>query len=125
MKDEIAKIIVMVQEGKIDSEEAGELIQALKEDSSPASSSGSYLGKMLKIRVKSDTQENVRVNIPVRFVRFLLKMGHGIAANIPEAKEYVKDIDVDLIMHAIDQEMEGKIVDIESDDGETVAIYIE
>lgn len=126
MKDEIAKIIEMVQEGKITSDEAGELISALKEESeSKVTSSNNYLGKMLKIRVKSETQENVRVNIPIRLVKFLLKMGHGIASQIPEAKAYLEDIDLDLVMHAIDNEMEGKIVDIQSEEGETVEIYIE
>lgn len=124
MKEEIAKVIEMVQEGKINSDEAGELINALKNDSSNKRDEN-YLGKMLKIRVQSEQRENVNVNIPIRLVRFLLKMGHGIAANIPEAKEYMKDIDIDLIMHAIDNEMEGKIVDIQSEEGETVAIYIE
>lgn len=124
MKDEIAKVIEMVQEGKVNSDEAADLIDALKEDTKKGSS-GSYLGKMLKIRVHSEAQDNVRVNIPIRLVKFLLKMGHGIASNIPEAKEYVKDIDVDLIIHAIDNEMEGKIVDVQSENGDVVAVYIE
>lgn len=80
---------------------------------------------MLKIRVKSENQDNVRVNIPVQFVKFLLKMGHGIASHIPEAKKYVEDIDMEVLVQAIDNEMEGKIVDIQSEEGETVEIYIE
>lgn len=126
MKAEIAKILTMVQEGKISSDEASELIQALKTDEkSESESSNSYLGKMLKIRVQSDTQDNVNINVPIRLVKFFLKMGQGIAANIPEAKAYMEDIDFDLIIEAIDNELEGKIVDIESKEGETVAVYIE
>src|SRR5690625_2735858 len=124
MKDEIAKILAMVEEGKITSEEASELIDTMKNETK-STPSKSYLGKMLKIRVKSDTKENVRVNVPIRLVKFLLKMGHGIAAQIPEAQQYVDDIDVDLLLDAIDNEIEGKIVDVQSDDGETVEIYIE
>ncbi len=128
MKDEIAKIIDMVQEGKVTSEEAGELIAAIKAEPDPEvlpTSSKSYLGKMLKIRIQSQTDDNVKVNIPIRLVKFLLKMGHGIASHIPESQKYVNDIDLDLVMHAIDNEMEGKIVDIKSEDGDIVEIYIE
>ncbi|MEI3605295.1 hypothetical protein SPD48_06280 [Pseudogracilibacillus sp. SE30717A] len=126
MQDEIEKIINMVQEGKITSDEAGELIAAIKAEPKAVSTSNKgYLGKMLKIRIQSETEENVKVNIPIGLVKFLLKMGHGIASHIPESQKYVKDIDLDLVMHAIDTEMEGKIVDIQSEDGEIVEIYIE
>jgi len=125
MKDEIAKIISMAQEGKITSDEASELISAIKSEEKQTTPSKSYLGKMLKIRIKSEKEENVKVNVPIRLVKFLLKMGHGIASQIPEAQKYVDDIDVDLIMNAIDNEMEGKIVDIQSDEGEMIEIYIE
>ena len=124
MKDEIAKIFAMVEEGKITSDEASELIAEMKNETK-STPNNSYLGKMLKIRVKSETQENVRMNIPIRLVKFLLKMGHGIASQIPEAQKYVDDIDVDLLLEAIDNEMEGKIVDVQSDDGETVEVFIE
>jgi|SRR5690625_1539819 len=124
MKDEIAKIFAMVEEGKITSDEASELIAEMK-NGTKSTPNKSYLGKMLKIRVKSETQENARVNIPIRLVKFLLKMGHGIASQIPEAQKYVDDIDVDLLLEAIDNEMEGKIVDVQSDDGETVEVFIE
>lgn len=123
MKDEIAKIIAMVQEGKIDSDEAGELISALKgESNTPVDN---YLGKTLKVRVKSDTQDNVNINIPIKLVKGLLKMGHGIAANIPQAKKYADDIDINLLMNAIDNEIVGKIIDVQSANGDIVAVYIE
>jgi len=127
MKGEIAKIIAMVQEGKIDADEAGELISALKSDqtdSAPPKSSN-YLGRTLKIRIQSDEQENVNVNVPVKLIKGLLKMGHGIAANIPQAKKYADDIDIDLLISAIDNEITGKIIDVKSDDGESVEVYIE
>lgn len=124
MKDEIAKIITMLQEGKINSEEASELISALKEKKEPASTEN-YLNKMFKIRVSSETRDNVNVNIPIKLVNALLKMGHGIASNIPQASKYAEDIDVDLILKAIDNEIDGKIVDVKSSNGDIVAVYIE
>ena len=124
MKDEIAKIIAMVQEGKIDASEAGELISALKEEGAPKSTEN-YLNKMFKVRISSETRDNVNVNIPIKLVKTLLKMGHGIASNIPQASKYADDIDVDLILKAIDNEIDGKIVDVKSSNGDIVAVYIE
>ncbi|MBM7599581.1 hypothetical protein JOC34_001949 [Virgibacillus halotolerans] len=124
MKDEIAKVIAMLQEGKINSDEAGELISALKEEEAPASTEN-YLNKMFKVRISSETRDNVNVNIPIKLVKTLLKMGHGIASNIPQASKYAEDIDVDLILKAIDNEIDGKIVDVKSSNGDIVAVYIE
>lgn len=123
MKDEIAKIITMLQEGKIDSDEAGELISALK--ASEETTDDKYLNKMFKVRIKSEARDDVKVNIPLKFMKGLLKMGHGIAGNIPQASKYAEDLDVDTLLHAIDHEIDGKIVDVKSANGDTVAVYIE
>lgn len=127
MSEEIKRVLKMVEEGKMDSGEAAELIEALKEESPPEKKepAKSYLDKMLKVRVYSDEKDQVNVNVPIRFVRTMLKLGQGIAGNIPAAKEYVSEIDMDVIIEAIDNEMEGKIVDIQSSTGEIVAVYIE
>ncbi|KQL52582.1 hypothetical protein AN964_02870 [Heyndrickxia shackletonii] len=130
MKEEITKILTMVQEGKLDSNEATELIQALKEkDSTPATVKGSnYLDKMLKIRVLSEEGDKVNVNLPLRLIKVALKTGLSIASAIPESAKYVKDInvlDVELILEAIENELSGQIVDIETEKGEKVSVVIE
>ena len=125
MKEEIAKVLTMVQEGKIDSEKAAELIDVLKEKNSPKVVNNPYLDKTLKIRVKSEQNDNVTVNLPLKLVKAVLKAGHGIASNVPQAKEYVKDLDIDLLIDAIENEIDGKIVDIQSANGDTVAVFIE
>lgn len=130
MKEEITKIITMVQEGKLDSDEASGLIQALKEkDAAPAAVKGSnYLDKMLKIRVMSEEGDKVNVNLPLRLIKVALKTGLSIATAIPESAKYVKDIDVldvDLILEAIENELSGQIVDVESKNDEKVSVVIE
>ncbi len=106
---------------------ATELISLLKEkeEKNNKSTKSDYLNKTLKVRINSSDNDNVNVNLPIRLVKVLLKAGHGIASNIPDAQKYVKDVDVDLILEAIDQELEGQIVDITSGDGDKVAIFIE
>jgi hypothetical protein len=51
--------------------------------------------------------------------------GHSIAASIPQSEKYVKDVDISLIMEAIENELDGQIVDIKSANGDTVSVIID
>ncbi|WP_164462046.1 hypothetical protein [Bacillus sp. FJAT-42376] len=51
--------------------------------------------------------------------------GHGIASSIPESQKYVKDIDINLLIEAIENELDGQIVDVKSANGDTVSVIIE
>ncbi len=129
MKEEIKKILAMMEEGKLDSEEATALIQALqeKEETVAKVERTDYLSKFLKIRI-IDEDDKVNVNLPLRLVKAVLQSGLSIASKIPESARYVEGIDkidVDLILEAIEHEAEGQIVDIASCDGEQVSIVIE
>ncbi|CAG7659094.1 hypothetical protein ACFQI7_37315 [Paenibacillus allorhizosphaerae] len=114
MKEEISKVLSMMQEGKIDSDKASELIDALKEKQTAhtsqavqvlgkpdyskklSSASGGYLDKTLKIRVTSQENDNININLPIKPVKAVLGAGHSIASNIPQAAKYVK---VDMASH--------------------------
>ncbi|MCU6711914.1 hypothetical protein M6D81_24740 [Paenibacillus sp. J5C_2022] len=142
MKEEIGKVLSMVQEGKIDSEKASELIDALNEKQTThatqtvqtlgksdysrklSAASGGYLDKTLKIRVTSQENDNVNINLPIKLVKAVLGVGHSIASNIPQAAKYVKDIDIDLLIDAIENELDGQIIDVRSGE-ETVSVVIE
>lgn len=134
MKSEIEKVLTMVQEGKIDTEKGSELIQVLKEKEHSTSvrplsytshKSSSYIDKTLKIRVVSAESDNVNVNLPIKLVKVVLAAGHSIASKIPQSEQYVKDINIDLILEAIENELDGQIVDVKSANGDTVSIVIE
>jgi len=129
MKEEISRVLTMVQEGKIDADKASELIQVLKEkvetNESLLETSTKYLDKTLKIRVVSAENDNVTVNLPLKLVKVVLMAGHSIAASIPQSEKYVKDIDINLIIEAIENELDGQIVDIKSANGDTVSVIIE
>jgi len=129
MKDEISRVLTMIQEGKIDADKGSELIQALKdkeETSNPLLEKPTkYLDKTLKIRVVSAENDNVTVNLPIKLVKVVLMAGHSIAASIPQSEKYVKDIDINLIIEAIENELDGQIVDIKSANGDTVSVIIE
>ncbi|CAM5646424.1 Uncharacterised protein [Lysinibacillus sphaericus] len=129
MKEEISRVLTMIQEGKIDADKGSELIQALKDKEETGNISlekpTTYLDKTLKIRVISAENDNVTVNLPIKLVKVILMAGHSIAASIPQSEKYVKDIDINLILEAIENELDGQIVDIKSADGDTVSVIIE
>ncbi|MBI0578010.1 hypothetical protein IEC97_11635 [Neobacillus cucumis] len=127
MKEEISRVLTMVEEGKLDKKNATELINALqgKETSILDKKDTPYLNKILKIRVTSEEGDHVNVNLPIKLVKAVLKVGTSIAEKIPEAEKYVKDINIDLLIEAIENEVDGQIVDITSAKGEKVFVTIE
>lgn len=129
MKEEISKVLTMVQEGKIDADKGSELIQVLQEKEDTANTlhekTIKYIDKTLKIRIVSAENDNVKVNLPLKLVKAVLIAGHSIAASIPQSEKYVKDIDINLIIEAIENELDGQIVDVQSANGDSVSIIIE
>ncbi|WP_192603431.1 hypothetical protein [Bacillus sp. OAE603] len=128
MKEEIAKVLTMVKDGKIDAEKASELIDVLKEKeagSNQTDKSSNYAEKILKIRVVSAENDNVKINVPIKLVKALLVAGNSILASIPESEKYVKDIDINLIVEAIENELDGQLVDIQTGNGDIVSVIIE
>ncbi|MFJ8071891.1 SHOCT-like domain-containing protein [Peribacillus sp. NPDC096447] len=129
MKEEITRVLTMVQEGKIDADKGSELIQVLKEKEETGNKllekPTKYLDKTLKVRVVSAENDNVTVNLPIKLVKAVLVAGHSIAASIPQSEKYVKDIDMSLIIEAIENELDGQIVDIKSANGDTVSVIID
>lgn len=129
MSDEISRVLTMVEEGKLDKEKAAELIEVLQGKGNQFElnkrTSTSYLNKMLKIRVSSENGDNVNVNLPIKLIKAVLKVGTNIAKMIPESEKYVKDIDVELLIEAIENELDGQIVDVTSAKGDKVLVIIE
>ena len=129
MKEEIKRVLTMVQEGNIDADKGSELIQLLKEKEEGGhkrfDKPTPYSDKTLKIRVVSAENDNVTVNLPIKLVKVVLMAGHSIAASIPQSEKYVKDIDISLIIEAIENELDGQIIDIKSANGDTVSVIID
>jgi len=123
MQEEIKRILKMMEEGKIDSDKATSLIEAinLKPDSQQPTKTVNS-DKMLRVKVISSTEDNVNVNIPINFLKAI-----GTAVNnikIPGVSEQ-EGIDIKMIMEAIDSGLEGKIVDVKSANGDIVEVAIE
>jgi len=120
MKEDILRIMKMVEEGKIDSSKASDLIEAIKtSEEKDRTVPVNYNEKMLKIRV-SGGKDKVNVNMPVKVIRSI----GGAIKSIPAMKEHA-DIDIQAILEAISNGLEGEIVNISTEDGETVTVIIE
>ncbi|MHC1684714.1 MAG: hypothetical protein AB6733_17515 [Clostridiaceae bacterium] len=123
MKEDIKRILKMVEEGKIDSDKATELIEALNKSTNEQQLTVSgNLDKMLKVRVLSATMDNVNVNVPVKFLKAIGNAVNNI--KIPGISDQ-EGIDIKMIMEAIDSGLEGKIVDVKSGNGDIVEVIIE
>lgn len=129
MNSEKKKILEMLEEGKITSKEASDLLEAIEDTTEKTnevlSGSKNYNKKYLKIRVyESSNQSKVKLNIPIS----LVKLGLSFASKLNSSVEgiNISNKEIDIILDAIENQMEGEIVTIEADDGITqVKIFIE
>lgn len=123
MKEDVKRILKMVEEGKIDADKATELIEAVNGSSESQSLTvADRRDKMLRIKVLGGEADTVNVNIPVNFLK---SIGNAINnVKIPGVSEQ-EGIDIKMIMEAIDSGLEGKIVDVKTSKGEFVEISID
>ena len=134
MNEEMLKILKMVQEGKIDSDKAMQLIEALKGESKepfvlekiPYNKGNKKNPKMLKIRIRSTENDILNITLPLKFVSGMIRTFGRIPSLNVDGMEGV-DIDemTQSILEAIDAGMDGKIVDIKSGNGDIIEVVIE
>ncbi|MGI6704718.1 MAG: SHOCT-like domain-containing protein [Clostridia bacterium] len=126
MKEEIKKILKMVEEQKITAEEGEKLLEALQPERSTEmlAEEGRPSPKFLKIRVNEDGQTKVKVNIPIALVDVGLKIASKIGPQYAEELKGLKDVDFEELARAIKEGIRGKLVDIQDGD-ESVEIYAE
>lgn len=123
MKDEVLRILKMVEEGKISSEKGTELIEAVRGEKLPEK----YVPKvsndemMLKVKVISDEGDNVNVQLPIKFIKGVLSACGKIPVNV----NGMESIDTKMLMEAIDSGLTGKIVEVKSANGDFVEVVIE
>lgn len=126
MKDEKLQILQMIEEGKITPSEGMDLLDALE------GAKKAYIennqAKWLKIRV-FDPNDSTKVNItvPIALIDISMRMaGKFGPAFVPELKEAgLNEGDMAELFNAIKDGAVGKLIDIESEDGEKVEIIVE
>ena len=133
--EERIKILDMLKEGIITVEEANELLKATtnstdteKEEKEQAEININDKKRLLHIKVISEDGDKVMINIPLKAVRFLFKNGKiNKSIKLSGVREDFlnNSIDMDLINEFIESGKSGEIVNIQSEDGDIVNIYID
>lgn len=121
--DDKLRILEMIENKTITAAEGAELLKALdKTEGKAVLRPKKDAFKMFKIKVLSGDGDKVNVQIPIEFARVALRSGKGFM-KMDQIDDL--DLDIDAILEMIDSGMLGKIVDIESADGDIVEIIIE
>lgn len=118
------RILKMIEEGKINAEEAIKLLDVLdstekcdgivksevvEDDDFFDLKNDGKGGKILFVRVKSNDGSKVKINIPLEFIKIMGGIG-SMYSN--ELEKY--NIDIEKLMNAIDNGFVGRLVDVES-----------
>lgn len=116
--EERMKILKMISEKQITAEEGARLLETLRE---PQGRTDTAKARWLRIRVtdRATGRAKVNVSIPTGLVDVGLKMGARFA---PE----MAGMDTSAIQQAIKDGIQGRIVEVENDEGnERVEIFME
>ncbi len=122
VQEERMQILEMVEEGKINTTEAMELLDALERNQEIKPKKEV---KWLKVRVRTmDDKPKANVNIPISLVDVGLKLAKKFDPKLKESG--LDQIDIKEILEAVKNGAEGKIVDVEDEENQTkVKVYVE
>lgn len=106
----------------------GELLGEEKETRMIASEKVDTSKMFLKIRVSSGN-DKVNVNIPVAIIEMVMENEQIISlissGKDDKVKDAIRSIDIKSILQMISMGVMGKLIEIETEDGEKVEIYVE
>ncbi|EPY2307012.1 SHOCT-like domain-containing protein [Clostridium sporogenes] len=126
MREDLIKVLKMLSEGKINIEKCVDLVEAIyKNKETNITNVNNYNEKMFKIYVDSSEGDNVKINIPVVVLNSILK----ITGKLPIKNADLEGVDLEMlaetISKAIESEILGEIVSVNSSKGDIVRIVIE
>ena len=79
----------------------------------------------MRIRVDSADGDKVRVNLPMTMVKLGLEIGVNMLPNMSDTAELFQNVDLSKLVQLVELGMIGKLVEVESADGDTVEIVVE
>jgi 2-methylcitrate dehydratase PrpD len=122
--EEKKQILEMLTSGKITQEQAMELLNALDMTEEETVKAPTGEKKFLRVRVDDKAGgDKVNVNIPLGLVKVGLKLASKYADD--EDLKALEKIDFDEVLEMIEQGAEGKLVEVETKEGEKVEVYVE
>ncbi|HBG77034.1 MAG TPA: hypothetical protein DDW86_08770 [Clostridiales bacterium] len=132
MREEMKKILQMVEEKKITVEEAEKLLDAMgPEEPEPVlleseepTDSLNLKGKFLRLRVSEEGEQKVQINLPLSVVEVGLKIGMQVGPKFAPEMEKLEGIDFNELLEAVKKGATGKLLEVK-DDGDLVEIYVD
>lgn len=81
----------------------------------------------LRVKVNSADGDNVRVNIPCSLVKICLEMGVDFVPSVngSDGANAMKNLDLNKIVELVERGAIGKLVEVESSDGDYVEVVVE
>jgi hypothetical protein len=120
MSEEKRLILEMLKEGKINVNEAEQLLTGAENMQEGTTQSGSSQKKFLKVLVMEENKAKVNINIPLALAEVGLKLVPKESLKIEGA-----DINIDEILKLIKEGNEGELVNVETTDkGKDVKVKI-
>lgn len=122
MNEEIKRILKLVEDGKLNSDQATELIGALKNQSGAGkAATAQIVDRHLKVNITSSKGKNLNIKLPVKFVKGIIKATGKMPVHINGDQE----IDMKVISDAIANDVTGKIVEMKTNNGDYLEVVIE
>ncbi len=129
--NEKMEILKMLEQGKINAEEAQKLLEALGDGSQESikmpKMNNNLKGKMFRIRIlaKDDDNVEINVNVPISLFKLGLKMSSSNMLQVNGSSGFqLSDEDFDAIMEAANNGETGEIFTLDSDEVQ-IKIYID
>lgn len=80
----------------------------------------------LRVKVNSVQGDKIRVNLPMSLVKIAMEMGVEVAPNFTGGRlEALKSLDVEKIVDLVERGAIGKLVEVESAEGDIVEVVVE
>lgn len=80
----------------------------------------------MRVNILSSGGDKVKVNLPMTLVKVCMEIGVEIAPGfMGEQGDALKGIDLNKIVELVERGLIGKLVEIESADGDTVEVVVE
>ncbi len=79
----------------------------------------------LRVRIISSDGDKIKVNLPMPLVKVGLEMGVEIAPSYAGGVDAVKNLDLKQVIDLVEQGALGKLVEIESADGDIIEVVVE
>ena len=92
----------------------------------PANERKSLEELTLRVKVDSAEGDRIRVNLPMTLVKMCMEIGVDIVPNMSgEHADMLKKIDMEKVVEMVEKGLIGKLVEIQSAEGDTVEVVVE